>query len=79
MSAARRNILLAANNDMYYDRRLLKYKIRQMTFYLNMIYQDEQDNEEKATLDDDINTFSAALISCHISLTCSVYIQYQNT
>ena len=58
---------------------LLKYKIKQMTFYLNMIYQDEQDNEEKATLDDDINTFSAALISCHISLTCSVYIQYQNT
>ena len=34
-----------------------------------MFYQDEQDNEEKATLDDDINTFSAALISCHVSLS----------
>ena len=36
------------------------------TFHQNMVYQDEQDNEEKATLDDDINSFSAALISCHV-------------
>ena len=59
---------------------LLKYKIKQMTFYLNMIYQDEQDNEEKATLDDDIIPFSAALISCHnFSLTCVVYNRYSNS
>ena len=54
------------NHEEKRSNTLLKYKIKQMTFYLNMIYQDEQDNEEKATLDDDINLFSAALISCQI-------------
>ena len=39
-----------------------------------MINQEQQDNEEKATLDDDINTFSAALIYLAIFLSRAVFV-----
>ena len=48
---------------------LSKLNITQMAFNLIKVNLKKSINEEKATLDDDINTFSAALISCHVSLS----------